>query len=91
MTATGYSRVRIINGTAVIDQFGYLKGISKIEVNLIKQGLRNNGATSVKIYTNAANARMEKILIPRMNSGRQLFGLTIKKKIGPGYILGGKL
>ena len=34
---------------------------------------------------------MEKILIPRMNSGRQLFGLTIKKKIGPGYILGGKL
>lgn len=92
MITTGYSRVRIINGTGVIDQFGFFrKGISSTKVNLIKQGLRNNGATSVKIYTNAANAEMKAILRSRMSSGRELFGLTIKKRILPGYILGGKL
>jgi len=92
MATTGYSRTRIINGTGVIDQFGFFrKGISSTKVNLIKQGLRNNGATSVKIYTNAANAEMKAILRSRMSSGRELFGLTIKKRILPGYILGGKL
>ena len=92
MAATGYSRTRIINGTAVIDQFGFFrKGISSTRVNLIKQGLRNNGATSIKIYTNAANAEMKALLRSRMSSGRELFGLTIKKRILPGYILKGGL
>lgn len=89
--ATGYSRVRIINGTAIIDQFGYFTGTSNTQINLIKAALRNNGATSIKIYTNSVNAKMKTLLLSRMNSGKEIFGLTIKKRIGPGFILEGGL
>ncbi len=89
--ATGYSRVRIVDGVGVIDRFGFYKSTSAREINLIRNFFKENGASSIIIKTNSVNQKMKIILNSRMKSGRGIFGLSIKKRIGPGYILSGKL
>jgi len=88
---TGYSRTRIVDGVGVIDKFGFYNESSHTQIKLIKAAFKRNGATSIKIKTNAVNDKMRNILNSRMKSGKGIFGLSIKKRIGPGYILEGKL
>jgi RHS repeat-associated protein len=88
---TGFSNTRIVNGRAIISQFGIFNKPNPSHVKLLMNALRNNGATSIKIYTNSANQVMKDILIPRMKSGRGIFGLSIKKRKLGGYIIQGKL
>ncbi len=90
--ATGYSRSRIVNGTAIIDRFGFYNKATHSQLNLIMNAFKSNGATSIRTYTNSANKVMKILLEGRIKSGRKLFGrLSVKKRIGPGYILSGKL
>jgi RHS repeat-associated protein len=88
---SGFSRSRIVNNVGIIDRFGFFTKTSGSEINLIKNAFKRNGATSIKIYTNSANKEMKLLLNSRAKSGKGIFGLSIKKRIGPGYILEGEL
>ncbi|OWP74027.1 RHS repeat domain-containing protein [Flavobacterium oreochromis] len=90
-TATGYSRQRIVDDVAIIDQFGFYNETSHSQINLIKEAFKRHGAKSIEIRTNSVNEKMKKILESRMKSGKGIFGLKIEKNIGTGYKLSGKL
>ena len=73
-SATGYSTQKIVNGKAIISDFGFYSKTSSSQITTIKGAFKRNGATSIKITTNGANEAMKKILETRMNNGKTIFG-----------------
>jgi hypothetical protein len=75
------SGARIVNGTGIIDYFGMYNETPHTEIKLIKQVFKNNGATSIKIYTNSENVKIKVILNPRYMSGKRVYGLSSKREL----------